>query len=177
MKVEDGALLHFSEDPHIRVFVPRPHPSEADERTYVWAIDADHAPNYLFPRDCPRICIALGSTTTVADEAHFFADTSASRIISVESCWLSTIRATRLYAYHLPAATFHAYDKAAGYFVSLIAVTPLDIQPLGDLIDALLDHGVELRLTPSLWPLQRAVAASSLQFSMIRLRNAQPESA
>ena len=62
------------------------------------------------------------------------------------------------------------HDREAGYWVSTVPVTPLQIEPLGDLLDELLAQGVELRLTPALGPLQQAVAASSLHFSMIRLR-------
>jgi hypothetical protein len=35
-------------------------------------------------------------------------------------------------------------------------------------------RGVELRVLPTLWPLRDAVLESSLQFSMIRMRNATP---
>jgi hypothetical protein len=41
----------------------------------------------------------------------------------------------------------------------------------------LLRRGVELRFVPSLWPLHDAVAASSLRFSIIRMRNALPRGA
>jgi Family of unknown function (DUF6886) len=37
-------------------------------------------------------------------------------------------------------------------------------------------RGVRLRLVPDLWPLRDAVVASSLQFSIIRMRNALPRS-
>jgi hypothetical protein len=174
VKLDDSlnTVFHFSEDPQIAEFVPRLHPIRIDQPAYVWAIDAAHAINYLFPRDCPRICIALAPTTTADDRDRFFHATSARRIITVESRWLSRIRAARLFAYHLPAATFETYDLSAGYVVSTVAVAPLHIEPLGDLLAELLDQGVELRFTPALGPLQQAVAASSLKFSMIRLRNA-----
>ena len=41
-------------------------------------------------------------------------------------------------------------------------------------IDKLFARGVELRVLSSLWPLRDAVVASSLGFSIIRMRNAQP---
>ncbi len=170
-----NVVYHFSEAPAIAAFVPRKHPIRVDQPAYVWAVSAAYAVNYLFPRDCPRICIAPGPTTTAADQARFFHATPATRIIAVESAWLERIRATRLFVYHLPAATFVEHDREAGYWVSAAPVTPLQIEPLGDLLDALLAQGVELRFTPALGPLQQAVAASSLNFSMIRLRK-RPES-
>ncbi len=165
-------LFHFSEDGFISEFVPRPHPTNIHEPPLVWAIDADHAPNYLLPRDCPRICISTEASTTLADRERFFAHTLATQIIAVESRWLPTIRSTKLYRYHLPPTTFRSYNADAGYFASLVAVQPAHIEPVGDLVEALLAANVELRFTPSLWPLQHAVAVSTLHFSMIRMRNA-----
>ena len=63
----------------------------------------------------------------------------------------------------------------AGYHVSTEAVTPLSVDPVGDRLDRLAASGIELRLTPSLWPLREALVTSSMGFSMIRLRNAASE--
>ncbi|MBC8163249.1 MAG: hypothetical protein H7Z42_18730, partial [Roseiflexaceae bacterium] len=52
--------------------------------------------------------------------------------------------------------------------------TPTAVRVIDDLAEALLARQVELRIVPSLWPLADAVAASSLEFSNIRMRNAQP---
>jgi hypothetical protein len=41
-------------------------------------------------------------------------------------------------------------------------------------LHALRSRRVELRLMPNLWSLHDAVASSTLQFSMIRMRNAAP---
>ena len=48
-------LYHFSEDPAIERFVPHVPPTNPTEAPAVWAIDAEHAPLYWFPRDCPRV--------------------------------------------------------------------------------------------------------------------------
>jgi hypothetical protein len=164
-------LYHFSEDGAIGEFVPRRHPVN-DQPPYVWAVDAAHSANYMLPRDCPRICIASGAATTDEDRQRFFGHSAAWRIIVVENGWLPAIRSTTLYRYELPAGPFQLYDRSAGYHVSPEPVAPLAVAAFSDLLAALLELGVELRFTPSLWPLQRAVAASSLEFSMIRMRNA-----
>ena len=52
---------------------------------------------------------------------------------------------------------------------SLVIVEVFD-DPIGEL----LGREVELRFVPSLWPLRDAVVASSLEFSLIRMRNALP---
>ena len=48
----------------------------------------------------------------------------------------------------------------------------LDVEVIDDQMAELLRRGVELRLVPELWSLRDAVAASTLEFSVIRMRNA-----
>ena len=43
---------------------------------------------------------------------------------------------------------------------------------LQEFVGEMAARDVELRVTPSLWPLHDAVIASTLQFSCIRMRNA-----
>jgi hypothetical protein len=63
-------------------------------------------------------------------------------------------------------------------FIFLIAsVVPTKVQVIDDPIAELLRRGVDLRFVSSLWPLRDAVVASSLRFSFIRMRNAQPRGA
>ena len=63
---------------------------------------------------------------------------------------------------------------AAGYKIARQPVEPLSVAPIDDLLAALVAHDVELRVMRSLWRLYDAAVASSLQFSIIRMRNAQP---
>jgi hypothetical protein len=53
-------------------------------------------------------------------------------------------------------------------------VIPRSVTPIDDLLGELLAYDVELRVMPSLWRLRDAVVASTLQFSIIRMRNALP---
>ena len=164
-------LYHFSEDPTITRFKPRVPPAGGDP--VVWAIDDAHQVMYFFPRDCPRACYWPDARTTVEDRNRFFAHTTAAMIIAVESSWLDSIRNTTLYRYEMPAATFaRARGDDSGHHISFEAVSPLAMEPVDDLLGALIAAGVELRVTPSLIPLWRDVIASSLQFSGTRLRNA-----
>lgn len=80
----------------------------------------------------------------------------------------------RLYCYHLPVETFACLDECAGYYVSRAPVLPAGVSIIDDVIGELLRIGVELRFVPNLWPLRDAVASSTLQFSIIRMHNAQP---
>lgn len=165
-------LYHFSEDPAIARFVPRPPLARPEVEPLVWAIDEWHAPIYFFPRDCPRACFLPLPTTTPEDYARFCATVPARMVIAIESGWLDRVRATRLYRYIMPEETFediHDY----GAHVSRETVVPLRVEPVGDLLAALMEAGVELRITPSLVPLGRAIIETTLHFSLIRMRNAQ----
>src|SRR5262249_30981714 len=84
------------------------------------------------------------------------------------------LRSCRLYCYHLPPQTFACIDERAGYFVSREPVAPARVQILEDLMAELLRRGVELRFVPDLWPLRDAVVASTLEYSIIRMRSARP---
>jgi hypothetical protein len=167
-------LFHISEDPAIEQFEPRPPPqtSSAGTDPVVWAIDRDHLHNYLLPRDCPRVTFYAGPTSTRDDVERFFAHSSARFIVAIESGWLSVVVRQTLYKYELPGATFVRLDAGAGYYVSRQAVVPLGVEPIDNLLTALVAHDVELRIMPSLWKLRDAVVASTLQFSIIRMRNA-----
>jgi len=177
-----AVLFHFSEDPTIARFEPRSLPPRNDPYSaprpaepLVWAIDEAHAPLYFFPRDCPRAAFWAGPDTTPDDHARFLGHTAAARVIAIEGSWLDRVRYARLYVYRLPPAGFVPHDENAGNWVVREAVTPLAVEPAGDLLARLVAAGVELRVTPSLWPLRHALVASSLEFSMVRLRNARPE--
>jgi hypothetical protein len=166
-------LFHVSEESGIERFEPRPSPYA--DQPVVWAIDADRLRNYLLPRDCPRVTYYAGHDTTAVDVQRFLGSSLA--VIAVESAWLERLRACRLYCYHLPPETFHRIDECAGYFVSREAVVPTRVQVVDDLLAALLGRGVELRFVPDLWSLRDAVVSSTLQFSLIRMRNALPRRA
>jgi hypothetical protein len=163
-------LFHVSEERGIEQFVPRA--SEGGAGQVVWAIDAGRLRNYLVPRECPRVTCYAGRETTDADVERFLGSNTA--VVAIEQAWFERVRSGRLYCYHLPPDTFECIDECAGYFVSRVPVTPACVEVFDDPVSELLQRGVELRIVPNLWPLRDAVIASSLQFSMIRMRNALP---
>jgi hypothetical protein len=166
-------LFHVSEESSIERFEPRP--SQYADEPVVWAIDADRLRNYLLPRDCPRVTYYAGRKTSAADVERFLGSSPA--VIAVESAWLERLRSCRLCCYHMPPETFVCIDECAGYFVSRQPVVPTEVEVVDDLLAELLERGVELRFVPNLWSLHDAVASSTLQFSMIRMRNALPRQA
>jgi hypothetical protein len=163
-------LFHVSEESDIARFEPRA--SEYAVEPVVWAIDELRLRNYLVPRDCPRVTYYAGRETTTADVERFLGTSSA--VVAVESGSFERLRACRLYCYRLAAETFECLDECAGYWVSRVPVVPAAVDLIDDPIAELLKLGVELRFVPNLWPLRDAVVASSLQFSIIRMRNALP---
>ncbi|MDP1641167.1 MAG: hypothetical protein Q8L59_03170 [Phenylobacterium sp.] len=171
-------LYHFSDDPGIAVFEPRPVrvPSarppgrEWLNGPLVWAIEADWQAMYLFPRDCPRILLFPRADTTAADRTAWFGASPARALAYVEWDWLEPLRAATLCRYALPSAPFEDLDDA-GMWVAREAVTPLACETLNNLPAALREAGVELRLTETLTHL-RPVWDTTLHASGIRLRHA-----
>jgi hypothetical protein len=161
-------LFHVSEERGIEEFEPRA-PKEGGEPV-VWAIDAVRLRNYLVPRDCPRVAYSAGPETTAADVQRFL----GSAVIAIERNWLERLQACRLYCYHLAPETFECVDEVAGYFVSRMPVTPVRVEVVADAVSELRRRGAELRVVPNLWALHDAVIHSSLNFSIIRMRNALP---
>jgi hypothetical protein len=138
----------------------------------VYAIDEWHAPMYYFPRQCPRACFGPGAATSDSDRERWFTGIEAKMVIAIESEWLERVRATTLYRYVMPEATFTEHGDASGHWHSRETVSPLSVEPVGDLLAALAAANVELRITPRLYEIWMAVIASTLEFSGTRLRNA-----
>ncbi|MRX56298.1 hypothetical protein GJU41_20255 [Bacillus idriensis] len=167
-------LYHFSEDPSIDIFKPRQSASFPSLHPVVWAIDQEHALHYYFPRDCPRVIYWKGEKTTEEDSARFFAESIADKIIVIETSWLERIRRTNLYLYSFNPGSFELFEgaKTAGYYVSSEEAVPIKVEPAGDLLEKLLKENAELRFTPNLYPIRNHILLSSLDFSIIRFRNA-----
>ncbi|MFN8945973.1 MAG: DUF6886 family protein [Pseudobdellovibrionaceae bacterium] len=167
-------LFHASEEAGIQVFKPRqvPSPDTGIQGLAVWAIDEAHLPNYLLPRDCPRVTYAAAKQTSNDDRQKFLTGTTARRVIALESQWFSKIESCQLFVYELPTETFELVDAGAGYYISRAQVIPKSVTKIKDIIPELLNRNIEVRFLPQLWDLKEAVAASSLEFSIIRFRNA-----
>lgn len=174
MRPGPGEVLHFSEDPTIRVFRPHVAATSAEKDAYVWAVDAFHSPSYWFPRQCPR-AMAWATPTTTADDAARILGPGAPRVHTVEYAWLPALQNTRLYAYRLPAGPFRPISADDHAFVTTETVEPLSpAEPLGDLLDLHHQAGIQLRLVDSIWPWWDAVTAGTTGYSGIRLRHARP---
>jgi len=167
------ALWHFSENPSLGTFRPRVPAASPEAPPLVWAVDTRHAPMFWFPRDCPRGCIWPGSATTPEDRERFFGQSATNRVHVTEADWLGRMRDCRLYAYRLPAEAFRPHE-VGGYWVADKPVDAIEQVVIDDLLSRHAGAGIELRITPSIWPFWRQVANSTVGFSGSRLCNSAP---
>lgn len=174
-------LFHFSEDPTIALFEPRPVRTPAPRPPgqawlngpLVWAIDEAHSFLYLFPRECPRILIWPTEQTTPADRARWMGDTKARALAYIEDAWAERMRKATIHRYDLPSKTFEDLNDA-GMWVSRKSVKPTATCTLSNLPSHLAAMNVSLRAVEDLTPLRDAWN-STLHASGIRLRNANPK--
>jgi hypothetical protein len=62
--------------------------------------------------------------------------------------------------------------EVGGYWVAQETVEAVERVTVDDLLGRHAAAGIELRVTPSIWPFWRRVTASTVEFSGSRLRNA-----
>ena len=167
-------LFHVSEEPDITVFHPRlPARCDLDPTVgLVWAIDETHLPNFLTPRDCPRVTFHIRPETTTEDRRRFFSSDTVTHAVIIEHGWFDRMRNTTLYLYEFDPTDFVLQDEIAGYYVAMTAQTPIARHTVDDLPGALIARGVELRITDSLRRIADEVKSSTLGWSLCRMGNA-----
>ncbi len=171
MRPAPGEVVHFSEDPAITRFEPHVAATARQPEAYVWAVGPERAPDYWFPRQCPRAMAWALPSTTEADRAWLGAD----RVHAIEYGWLERMRTVRLYGYRFAASSFRPFGEHAHAVVATVPVEPLGPpERVGDLFPLHEEAGIELRVMRNLWAFVDAAAASTLGFSGIRLGNATP---
>jgi hypothetical protein len=171
-------LFHFSDDPAIATFIPRPVGVAAPRAKgkewlngpLVWAIDENHQPMYLFPRECPRILLWPKADSLQSDRDEWWRGSRARMIAFIEAAWSKRHAAAHLYRYEFPEVGFENLHDA-GMWVSRAAVKPVDVVRINGLPERLAEQGVELRILDSLAPLKN-IWSTSLHASGLRLRSA-----
>ena len=171
-------LFHFSEDPAIEIFTPRPVvvPSKRPpgcewlNGPLVWAIDDWHQAMYFFPRDCPRILIWPTDKTVAADRERYWGSSTSRMIAFIERRWLARMSSAMINRYELPPSSFESLGDA-GMWVARTVVYPLQRMIFSDMTLALELQNVELRPVDDLAQF-KDLWNTSLHASGIRLRNA-----
>ena len=167
-------LFHVSEEPDIKEFVPRiPYREDMDKsKGLVWALTEPALPNFLTPRDCPRVGYRVKEDTAQEDIERYFS--SASRhCVAIEHGWHEKMLSATLYVYEFDPEDFYFHDTA-GFYVSEKTETPISTVEYGNLYGELFDRGVEVRLLSNLWELRDSIFKSTLNYSFCRMHNAKP---
>lgn len=169
-------LFHVSEEPGIARFEPRkPLRKDLDPDVgLIWALDEAHLPNFLTPRDCPRIGCRAGRETTDADRNRFFSAAGTEHLLVIEGAWLDRLRNTSLYLYEFDPGDFVLQDAVAGYYVATKTQRPMAVHRVDDLLGELIARGVEVRIVRNLWAMADVVRTSTLHWSLCRMAHAQP---
>jgi len=165
-------LFHVSEESDIKLFEPRI-PTRTDIDTtkgLVWAINEKCLPNFLTPRNCPRVCYHIGEHTSEADKLTFFSSKSCSHVVVIENKWFEAMQNTTLYLYEFDASEFTLLDEIAGYFTSVKPQIPIHKIEVVNLFAEQFRRNVELRLVDNLWDISREIQQTTLNWSLCRMK-------
>lgn len=167
-------LFHVSEESDIRIFNPRtPIRVDLDKNLpLVWAIEEKCLPNFLTPRDCPRIGYYIGENATKEDTNNFFTSKGCNHVVVIENGWFQKILNTKLYLYEFDPSNFQLQDEIAGYYVSKTPEKPIGKFEISNLFEELFNRNVELRVVDNLWNFSNTIKNSSLCWSLCRMNNA-----
>jgi len=163
-------LFHVSEESNIDKFVPRvPKREDMDKSNgLVWALSEKCLPNFLTPRNCPRVAYYTNEKTTQDDITKFFSSSSR-HCVAFENGWYEKMVKTTLYLYEFDTLNFKLQDEVAGYYVSKQIETPISVIRFNDLFSELFERNVEVRILDNLWTLCDAVQQSTLNWSLCRM--------
>ena len=139
----------------------------------VFAVSDEMLHNYLLPRECPRVTYYATEHSLQNDIDEFIGSSKKKYFINIEEGWFERVIQTILYLYELPSESFALLDEGAGYYFSSEALKPIRIKVVSDAIGEIKKRNAEIRTLPSLKQLAERVSNSSLQFSIIRIRNTQ----
>lgn len=169
-------LFHVSEESDIEFFEPRiPEREDLDRTTgLVWAIDEERLPNFLTPRNCPRVAYYVGENTSNEDKQDFFSSFTISHAVVIEGKWFEVMKNTTLYLYELDVDGFELQDEIAGYYIAKTKQIPKAKYEVNDLFSELIKRNIEIRLVDNLWDLCDKVKNSTLNWSLCRMRYASP---
>lgn len=168
-------LFHVSEEENISIFHPRlPTRKDLDpDKGLVWAINEKCLPNFLTPRNCPRVTYHCHEATTEEDRSVYISSRSMYHVVAIEHKWFEIMKQTTLYLYELDSSDFYSQDPGAGYYVSEKSQVPIAKYEISDLFGELFKRNVEVRLLDNLWDLSDTIQKASFDYSMCRMGFAQ----
>lgn len=163
-------LYHVSEEPDIRVFAPRPpkRPDLDPSVGLVWALCERTLPNFLTPRDCPRVAFHA-APESAEDDVRTLLPPGFRHAVFIEKDWLERLRRTTLYLYEFDDIGFRLQDDCAGYYVAETVQTPVAVTAIYDLETELARRGAALVTADTLWDIADQVRRSTLNWSLCRM--------
>lgn len=166
-------LFHISEKGDIDVFIPRKSKQIWDYKEYVWAISESLIHNYLFPRDCPRICVGQKQINLLTEwiDKKDIEDTRA--FVFIAEHWEERYRSCRLYQYEFSPENFKIIDAIAGYYVSESTEKPTRVQVLNNCDEVLESMKVEvlIKTQQELSAIKEKLIQTTNNFSIIKWSN------
>ncbi|MHB1485770.1 MAG: DUF6886 family protein [Saccharofermentanales bacterium] len=163
-------VYHVSEEPNIKEFLPRL-PTRNDMNPnigLVWALCERTLPNFLTPRDCPRVCYHVGRNTSQSDIQKYMLE-NCSHVVIIEKNWLEQLRNTVLYVYEFDDTDFYLQDECAGYYVSEKKQLPCAVNKIDDIELEVKKHNTELRTVDNLWNIAEEIKGTKLNWSLCRM--------
>lgn len=163
-------LYHVSEEPDIKTFEPR-FPSRKDlnpDIGLVWALCERTLPNFLTPRNCPRVTYHVGKNTT-PDDIKRCLPSGYSHAVIIETDWLEQLQNTTLYLYQFDSSDFYFQDEVAGYYVSEKLQIPIEITVVTDLESELRKRNIALMTVDNLWTISEEIKKTTFNWSICRM--------
>ena len=90
----------------------------------VWAVDEARLPNFLTPRDCPRVTYHVEEKSTECDRKKLFSSSNVLHAVVIEHKWFDIMKNTTLYLYEFDSSDFILQDAVAGYYVATTTQIP-----------------------------------------------------
>ncbi|MEA4831175.1 MAG: hypothetical protein VB118_00985 [Oscillospiraceae bacterium] len=166
-------LFHVSEEADIKIFKPRL-PTRKDMNPdvgLVWALCERTLPNFMTPRNCPRVTYHVGKNTSKEDIEKYLPK-GYSHAVIIEKDWLDLLKSITLYLYEFNSDDFYQQDEIAGYYVSEKIQKPVSQVVIKNLESELENRNVALITVDNLWNICEKIKKSSFNWSMCRLSNA-----
>lgn len=167
-------LFHISEESNITIFRPRvPLRDDLDKSVgLVWAIDEERLPNFLFPRECPRICYHVGMNTNIEDTEKYFTSNLSKHTVVFEHEWYERIKNITLYLYEFSVNDFVLQDAVAGYYIATTTQIPINKYVVSNVFEEFKKRNIEIRIVDNLMYFAEKIKNTTLNWSLCRMRNA-----
>ena len=168
-------LFHVSEEENIEKFIPRiPYRKDMDKsKGLIWSLTEPALPNWLTPRDCPRVGYRVNEHTSQEDIQKYFSSSSR-HCVAIEHGWHVKMIETTIFMYEFDTKNFY-FDNQAGFYVSEQIEIPISVTKYENLYEELFKRNVEVRILKNLWELGESVQNSTLTWSLCRMVNSIPK--